>query len=192
MPAQFRLATPNDAPQVQSIYAPYCQTPISFEADAPSVDEMRARIVKTLETLPWLVCVQDDDVLGYVYASAYRERAAYRWSVDTTVYIHEQRQRRGLGRALYTALFEILRLQGYVNAYAGVTLPNPGSVRLHESMGFEKVGVYRHVGYKYGTWHDVGWYEKLLQPLPPEPAFPKPLGEVVSSPEFELAIQAGF
>ena len=178
MTTMIRLATPDDAEQVLAVYAPSCATPTSFEAGPPTLDDMRDRIQRVLLQFPWLVCADNRDIMGYVYASGHRERAAYRWSVDTTVYIQRKRHRQGLGRALYEALFSILRLQGYINAYAGITLPNPASVRIHEALGFEPVGIYRHVGYKCGAWHDVGWYQKLLQPLPPVPEEPKSVLDV--------------
>lgn len=168
----IRLATLDDAEQIQAIYAPYCHTPISFEMEPPSINEMRGRMAKILGAYPWLAYEQDEEVLGYAYAGQHRERAAYRWSVDVSVYVRQGRQRRGLGRALYTSLFALLRLQSYVNAYAGVTLPNSASVGLHEAMGFELVGVYRQVGFKYGSWYDVAWYQLLLQPRPREPLPP--------------------
>jgi L-amino acid N-acyltransferase YncA len=114
-------------------------------------------------------------VLGYAYASPHRERAAYRWSVDVAVYIAEQARRRGVGRQLYSTLFAMLVELGYYNAFAGVTLPNPASVGLHESMGFTPVGVYRNVGYKLGAWHDVGWWRRPLQPPAADPAEPRSL-----------------
>jgi phosphinothricin acetyltransferase len=191
MPPLFRLATPVDAEQVLAIYAPYCLTPTSFESGPPTVDEMRQRITKLAAAYPWLVCEDSGEVTGYVYACPHRERASYRWSVDTSVYVRTQRQRRGLGRALYTALLDVLRLQGYVNAYAGVTLPNPSSVGLHEAMGFRPVGVYHQVGFKRGAWHDVGWFEKLLQPRPSQPAPPRPVRDVAHLPAWEAALTAG-
>lgn len=169
MPPTIRLATSDDAEQVQAIYAPYCFTPISFEMEPPRVAEMQDRLVKVLGQYPWLVCVEGDEVLGYAYASQHRERSAYRWSVDTSVYVGHERQRRGIGRALYSSLFALLSLQGFVNAYAGITLPNPASVGLHGAMGFELVGVYKHVGFKCGAWHDVAWFQRLLQTRPDEP-----------------------
>jgi phosphinothricin acetyltransferase len=169
----FRLATPDDAAAIRAIYAPYCSTPISFELQPPAVEEMRQRITKILANYPWLVCESGAEIAGYVYACAHRERAAYRWSVDTAVYVRPQGQRRGLGRALYASLFRLLALQGYINAYAGITLPNPASIGLHEAIGFEPVGVYKQVGYKCNAWHDVAWYQLLLQPRPLEPEPPK-------------------
>jgi phosphinothricin acetyltransferase len=191
MPPTIRLAIPDDAEQVQAIYAPYCHTPISFETEPPGIEEMRGRLVKVLGRYPWLLCEDGGDILGYVYATQHRERAAYRWSVDTTVYVRQDRQRRGVGRTLYTALLAVLPLQGYVNAYAGVTLPNPASVGLHEAMGFQPVGVYRHVGFKCGAWHDVAWYQRPLQPPPDEPSPPRPLEEVQHTAEWEKALSSG-
>ncbi|HEY7154385.1 MAG TPA: arsinothricin resistance N-acetyltransferase ArsN1 family B [Gemmataceae bacterium] len=187
----FRLATPADAEQVLAIYGPYCSTPISFELEPPTVEEMRRRMAKILGYYPWLLCEEGGEVLGYVYACSHRERAAYRWSVDTAVYIHPQRRGRGIGRALYTSLFKMLPLQGYINAYAGVTLPNPASVRLHESMGFQRVGVYRQVGYKCEAWHDVAWYEMLLQPRPSQPQPPKSVQEIQDEAEWRSALCSG-
>jgi L-amino acid N-acyltransferase YncA len=181
MKPTIRLATLDDADAIQDIYAPYCSTPISFELQAPSIDEMRQRITRVLESHPWLVCEENSRIIGYVYACAHRERAAYRWSVDTAVYVSAQNHRRGLGRAMYTELFRLLVSQGYINAYAGVTLPNPASVRLHESMGFEPVGVYRQVGYKCNAWYDVAWFQRLLQPRPLEPSPPSRLAASLAS-----------
>src|SRR5215467_3029678 len=191
MPPTIRLATPDDAEEVRAIYAPYCHTPISFETEPPSVEEMRGRLTKVLGQCPWLVCEEGGEVLGYAYATQHRERAAYRWSVDTAVYVRQGRQRRGVGRALYTSLLAVLPLQGYFNAYAGVTLPNPASVGLHEAMGFQPVGVYRQVGFKCGSWHDVAWFQRDLQPRPDQPPHPRPLEEVRRSAEWGGALSAG-
>lgn len=191
MPPTIRLATLEDAEQIQAIYAPYCLTPISFEAEAPTVENMRGRLAKVLEQYPWLVCEDGGDILGYAYAGRHRERAAYFWSVDTSIYVRQGRQRRGIGRALYTSLLTMLPLQGYINAYAGATLPNPASVGLHEAMGFQLVGVYHQVGYKYGTWHDVAWFERPLQPRPSEPPPPRPLEEIQHTAELLAALRGG-
>jgi len=171
---KIRLATPADAPQITTIYAPIVAgTTISFELEPPSVDEMRSRIGATLSRLPWLVAVDDaGDLLGYVYASRHRERAAYQWSVDVSAYVLERARRTGVGKALYAELFEILVGLGYCEAFAGIALPNAASVALHESLGFEPRGIYRRVGFKLGAWRDVGWWQKSLQALP-HPASPK-------------------
>src|SRR5205085_974289 len=127
--------------------------------EPPSLDVMQARITQTVPHLPWLVCEKDDLIRGYAYASPHRARAAYQWSVDVTVYVREGQRRRGVGQALYASLFRLLVLQGYYNAYAGITLPNPASVGLHESLGFFPIGIYREVGFKLEQWHDVGWWQ---------------------------------
>jgi phosphinothricin acetyltransferase len=176
----IRLAEASDAGQVQAIYAPFCiDSVVSFEETAPSVDEMRQRMSRTLEHLPWLVCVNGQRVLGYAYAGRHRERAAYRWSVEVSAYVAEGERGRGVGKALYAELLRLVRVQGYVNAYAGITLPNPASVRLHEAVGFVPVGVYRSIGYKRGAWHDVGWWQLALRPHPADPAEPLSLAETL-------------
>ena len=148
----IRVADAQDAAQIRDIYAPHVLTSTaSFEVEVPSLATMEQRITDTLTTHPWLVYASAEGVRGYVYATSHRTRMAYQWSTDVSVYVHGEEQRRGLGRALYTALFAVLRLQGFYNAYAGITLPNPGSVRLHEAMGFVPVGVYHNVGYKFGS-----------------------------------------
>ena len=169
----IRLARDDDAPAIAAIYAPYVSdTPISFELAPPTATEMASRLSKTLARFPWLVAEAEGAVIGYAYASQHRERAAYQWAADVSVYVRKGQWGRGIGRALYIPLFAILRAQGYINVYAGVTLPNAASVALHEAMGMSPVGVYRHVGYKAGAWHDVGWWQGLLRdpaddPLPP-------------------------
>jgi L-amino acid N-acyltransferase YncA len=156
---EIRVATPEDAPVCAAIYAPICtSTHISFEEKAPSVDEMRARIVKTLEWMPWLAAVEDGNVVGYTYASRHRERPGYRWSVDVSVYVEERARGRGIGRTLYERLFAILEEQGFRRAYAGVALPNDASIAVHRALGFEQIGTYRRVGWKAGRWYDVAWF----------------------------------
>ena len=163
-PSSIRLATAGDAAPIADIYAPnVTDAVISFEAEPPDAGEMRRRIAGTLERYPWLVCERRGRVWGYAYAGAHGSRAAYRWSVDVSVYVHGEAHRAGVGRALYTSLFAALELQGFYNAYAGATLPNPASVGLHEAMGFRPVGVYRGTGYKMGAWHDVGWWHLPLR-----------------------------
>ena len=171
---KIRTATLDDAAAVAAIYAPVVQhTTISFETEPPDAAEMRARIEKTLACLPWLVAEDEAGaVCGYAYASKHRERAAYQWSVDTTVYVREGMRGRGVGRALYEKLLPLLAEQGYFQAFAGIALPNAGSVGLHEALGFEALGVYRNVGFKNGAWRDVGWWQKSLRPLE-MPAPPK-------------------
>ena len=171
----IRDASTSDAPAIAAIYAPIVQdTVISFELEPPGPDEFMRRIEKTLAKTPWLVCEEKGVLAGYAYASEHRERKAYQWSVEVSVYVAAAFRGKGVGRELYLELFSILRKLGYVNAYAGVTLPNPASVGLHESLGFTPVGVYRNIGYKSGAWHDVGWWQLALtehsrDPRPPTP-----------------------
>jgi L-amino acid N-acyltransferase YncA len=186
----IRLADENDAADIQAIYAPeVIETPITFETEPPSVDEIRRRLRETLALYPWLACEADGSVVGYAYATSHRSRASYRWSVDVSVYNHRGARGVGIGRALYTALLAILPVQGFVKAYAGITLPNPGSVGLHESMGFRPVGVYRDVGYKLGAWRDVGWWDLALQAAPAAPGEPLPLPQVAVDERVAAALR---
>ena len=188
----IRLAGERDAAAIAAIYGPYvASTVISFEIQPPAEDEMRRRIAQTLPSHPWLVYEQGGDVAGYAYASPHRARAAYGWSVDTAVYVAERYHRCGIGRGLYLSLFAILAAQGYVNAYAGITLPNPGSVGLHEHVGFRPIGVYRHVGFKLGTWHDVGWWRLALAPHPADPLPPRPLASVQAHDDWDTLLTRG-
>ena len=168
----IRLASLDDAPAIAAIYAPIVtDTAISFETQAPGEEEIRRRIAEALELYPWLVLVRQGTIAGFAYASRHRTRAAYQWSVDTTVYVDEPFRRQGIGRGLYLSLFAILTAQGFVNAYAGIALPNPASIALHEQIGFTPVGIYRNVGYKLGAWRDVAWFQRALNPCDgPPPA----------------------
>jgi phosphinothricin acetyltransferase len=164
-----------DAAACAEIYTPYVrETPISLEEHAPTVHEIRTRIETTTRTHPWLVAEDGTELIGYAYATRHRERACYRWATDVTVYVAPRSQRRGVGRALYEALFEALENQGFRIACAGITLPNPASVGLHEALGFRPVGVYRKIGWKFGAWHDVGWWQLELAAGADEPQEPGP------------------
>ena len=179
----IRLARIADAPAFQAIYAPIVRdSATSFELDPPTVPEMEQRIAKTLTRWPWLVCMQDDQLVGYAYASQHRERAAYQWATDVSVYIHEQCRGQGIGRMLYQSLFAVLRAQGYYHVFAGIALPNSGSVALHEAMGMTPLGIYRQVGYKLGAWHDVGWWQGTLQPVLVHPPPPQTITALQQSP----------
>jgi L-amino acid N-acyltransferase YncA len=150
---EVRLAEPaRDAAGVAEIYRSAVEGSVaSFETTAPDMDEISRRMRNVLQRAPWLVAVAGNEVLGYAYAGIHRERAAYRWSVDVSAYVREAHQGKGIGRSLYDRLLPMLRSQGFANAYAGITLPNPASVALHES-----------VGWKHGAWHDVAWYGMRL------------------------------
>jgi L-amino acid N-acyltransferase YncA len=171
----IRVATLADAPAITAIYAPVvANNSISFELAPPSESEMRERIAKTLASLPWLVSEDaHGQINGYAYASRHRERPAYQWSVDVTAYVREDSQRTGVGGRLYQALLTELAALGYCQAFAGIALPNAASIALHQSIGFEPIGVYRRVGFKLGAWHDVGWWQKQLR-VAAEPVAPKP------------------
>ncbi|MEA2677835.1 MAG: hypothetical protein QOJ81_1976 [Chloroflexota bacterium] len=173
---RIRLASVDtDAARVAEIYRPAVEGNfISFEEVAPTAYEMAERMRRVLARLPWLVAEDESGlVVGYAYASPHRERAAYRWSVDISVYVDPAFHRRGIGRLLYDELLKRLRGLGYLNVYAGVTLPNPASVTLHEAIGMHRIGVYERVGYKLGEWRDVAWFGmRLAEPgadPPPEP-----------------------
>jgi phosphinothricin acetyltransferase len=169
----------DDAARLAAIYGPYVRdTSISFETEPPTADEMRRRVEEVLERHVWLVACRGGEVVGYAYGSPHRTRAAYRWSVDAAVYLEPSSHRGGIARRLYGALFAILAMQRYVNVYAGITLPNPASVGFHEAMGFAPVGVYRRVGFKQGSWHDVGWWSRALREVPGEPEEPLRLGDL--------------
>lgn len=160
---KIRSIAPTDAAGVREIYAPFVsENATSFETEVPDVPTMEQRIRDVTARYPWLAFEVDSRLLGYAYASPYRARRAYQWCVEVSVYIHESARRCGIGRALYGSLFEMLRRQGYVNAYAGITLPNPASVGLHESLGFTGICVYPRVGFKFGKWHDVAWLQLRL------------------------------
>jgi L-amino acid N-acyltransferase YncA len=172
---RIRVARADDGAALAAIYAPSVTDAVtSFELVPPDAAEMARRLAAVLEVAPWLVLERDGEVAGFAYAARHRDRAAYQWSVDTSVYVGAAHQRTGVGRALYERLFELLLEQGFYLAHAGITLPNPGSVALHESFGFRPVGVYTAVGYKFGAWHDVGWWRMPLREPDAEPAPPRP------------------
>lgn len=190
--ATIRLATSSDAAAIAEIYAPYCDaTVVSFEETAPSSEEMARRIATIGATRPWIVLESHGRIVGYAYASPHHDRAAYRWSVSTAIYIGREHHRRGAGRALYTTLFALLRALGYRQASAGITLPNPASVGLHAAFGFAPAGVYRQIGYKMGGWHDVGWFQAEIQPGSDRPADPRSIRDLVDSPEWHDAVAFG-
>jgi L-amino acid N-acyltransferase YncA len=191
MSTQIRLAVSSDAGAVAAIYRPsITQSSTSFEIEPPNAAEMAARMAAVLERTPWLVLELAGVVAGYAYASKHRDRAAYQWSVEVSAYVDAACRGRGVGRALYASLFAILAAQGFRNAYAGVTLPNPASVGLHTAVGFTSIGVFRRIGYKAGRWHDVGWFEREIAPHTVDPPPPVPLPQL-SSVVLAPALEAG-
>ena len=187
----IRMAGAGDAAAVADIYRPYVTDAVtSFEVTPPGAAEMARRIETVLALAPWLVALDDAGTpVGYAYASRHTERAAYQWLVDASVYVREGHHRRGVGRALYAALFPLLCLQGFYVAHAGVTLPNAASVGLHESFGFRPVGVYSAVGWKLGAWRDVGWWQLSLQERPATPAPPLSLAEAQKLASWPAALR---
>ncbi|WP_323172890.1 GNAT family N-acetyltransferase [Natrialba sp. PRR66] len=159
----IRVATRSDAAAVREIYAPFCtSSAVTFEETPPTESEMADRIESTLERYPWLVAETDAGVAGYAYAGPLRKRQAYEWLVELSVYVAEDARRSGVGRALYEALFAVLKRQGYCDAYAVTTLPNPDTVRFHERLGFERLGDFPAMGYTQDAWHDVCWWRRPL------------------------------
>lgn len=170
---------PADAQAIGAIYAPFVlDDATSFEVAVPDPAEIERRIRAQCDKYPWLVFESDHTILGYAYASTHRARHAYQWCVEVSVYVQPRAHRRGIGRALYTALFDLLRRQGYVNAYAGITLPNPSSLGIHESLGFVPIGVFRQIGFKFGRWHDVAWLHLRLREDPAPTADPLSTAEL--------------
>lgn len=195
MKATIRLATEEDAADILEIYTPIIRdTAISFETKIPTGDEMRERIRQKITRFPWLVCEVEKALYGFLYASEFdadpHDAAVYRWSVISSIYVSERARKKGVASALYHAMFGILKLQGYYNVFAGITLPNVASVGLHEALGFQPVGVYRAVGYRLGAWRDVGWWQYVLQEHGPEPVEPLSLTAAVDSPAWREILAA--
>ncbi|PVX28197.1 GNAT family N-acetyltransferase [Sphingomonas pokkalii] len=179
----IRPATAGDAEAIAAIYAPHVlHGTVSFETEAPDPAAMAARMAASEGLYPWLVATQTDDfgdaVVGYAYATRFRERPAYRYVCETSIYMAEPVQRRGAGRLLYEALIDTLRAQRFVHAIGFIALPNDRSITLHEAVGFRRAGVFREVGYKQGQWIDVGiWQCELNAPATP-PVEPRPFRDV--------------
>lgn len=179
----IRLATPADAAAVAEIYRPHVQgTVASFELVAPDAAEMGRRITEVGATHPWLVAEASGAVVGYAYATRHRPRVAYQWCTEVSVYVREGQRGAGIGRRLYAPLLHLLFLQGFVTAYAVITLPNAPSVAFHERLGFERFAVFERIGYKLGDWRDVGWYRRLLRSHPDTPGAPLSMPEVLALP----------
>jgi L-amino acid N-acyltransferase YncA len=163
VPRAIRDATDDDAAACAAIYAPYvAETTISFEDEPPTAEELGRRIAVARQAHAWLVLEEDDEVVGYAYAAPVKDRAAYRWSCEVSVYLARGRSGAGRGRALYEALFARLAERGYRRAIAGMTQPNEASAALHRALGFEPIGVQRRIGWKHGAWRDVAWVQRPL------------------------------
>lgn len=176
----IRHAEPRDAVGCLDVYAPFVEgSPTSFEEQTPSLGEYTRRIERITRTHAFLVAEDDGVIAGFAYAGVHRERPAYRWAAEVTVYIGDGYRRRGLGRALYEPLFALLEEQGYRTLLAGITVPNDASIGLHLACGFEQVGVYRRIGWKAGAWRDVAWLARQLGPDTFEDAAPASPGSPV-------------
>lgn len=160
---KIRPATESDAEDVLTIYKPIVnETAVSFELTAPTIEQMRQRIQSSLETHGWLVAQDNNEVVGYAYASTHRPRQAYQFSVEVSAYVRPDKQGQGLARDLYQRLFAQLRQRQFHYAFAGIALPNDASIAFHQSMGFESIGVFRDVGFKFEKWHDVQWWQREI------------------------------
>jgi phosphinothricin acetyltransferase len=180
---RIRAAAAGDAVAIARIYAPYVEASvISFETEAPGPEAIGERMAAAGNLYPWLAAESDDgELIGYAYASAFRARAAYSWAVETSVYVDSAAQGRGVGSALYRPLLAILRAQGFAQAIAAITLPNPASVAIHEKFGFSHSGTYRQIGFKLGGWWDVGLLQCALAEARNPPPDPKPWGELAAA-----------
>src|SRR4030095_2396860 len=173
MAGNIRLAKKDDAAGMLEIYAPFIlNSGITQETEVPSVGDFQKRVTSNLEERPWLVCEINNEIAGYAYAGRHRDRKGYQWCTEASVYISEKYYGFGIANALYTALFDILKLQGYINAYAVITLPNERSIAFHKKFGFDYLTTYKKIGYKLGQWHDVGWMQYDINAHKDDPADP--------------------
>ncbi len=190
--AVIRVAREADASAMLAIYAPYVRdTAISFELEPPSDEEFRERVRTTLGFGLWLVCEAGGSFLGYAYGGPFHARRAYQWTVEVTAYVHADHHRKGVGLGLYTSLLGCLALQGFRSAVGVIALPNPGSVGLHERMGFTQAAALHAIGYKHGRWHDVGWWQRALGEHEPSPEPPRPPAAMQASAGWRRALEAG-
>jgi L-amino acid N-acyltransferase YncA len=184
---RVRIAKADDAESVLEIYRPYIlTTAFTFETEVPSTEQFGKRIETYLQKYPWLICEIDNKIAGYAYASTHREREAYQWTCESSVYVHDNFKGRGIGKELYAALFRILQIQGIRNVYAGITIPNKPSEHLHAKSGFELFATYENIGYKLGSWHKVGWWKLQLNGFDLKPPPPQKF------PELDRQVLSGF
>lgn len=177
----IRLASTDDADGIRAVYAPFVDTPVTFEEEAPSCEAYRERIAEICEKYPCLVAEEGGRIVGFAYAHELRERIAFQWNAELSVYLAPAAQGQGVGSRLYAALIELLRLTGIKAAYGVVTSPNPASERLHRAFGFALMGTQPHAGFTCGAWHDVAWYVREIAPFEDEPAPPAPFPSYASA-----------
>lgn len=159
----IRVATTKDSAALVAIYAPYViETAITFEYDVPSVADFEKRIENTLKKYPYLVAEENEEIIGYAYAGAYKDRRAYDWSSEITLYVQQSNQKQGVGARLYQALEESLKKQHVTTLVSCITAGNAKSEAFHQKQGFKQVALFPKIGYKFGKWHDVSWMQKSL------------------------------
>ncbi len=186
----IRLIDKYDTAAALGIYKPYVEnTAITFDYDTPSIAGFSEKIDTITAEYPWLVCMHGDEMAGYAYASRHRAKTAYQWSPESTIYLAPEFYGKGIAKALYSTLFSLLRLQGYFNVYAGVTIPNEKSERFHKAMGFEELGIFTKIGFKLGRWHDTKWLQLHLAEHIDNPALPAPIAEVRNTDEFNKIME---
>lgn len=183
---EIRLIKETDCAETLAVYAPYVlNTSITFEYEVPSYDEYLNRIKTNTIDYPWLVCLFENKIIGFAYVSKFRARSAYQWSPESTIYMSESFQGKGIASILYHTLFDILKLQGFYNVYAGLLIPNEKSERLHIKLGFEEIGVFKKVGYKLGKWHDTKWFQIHLLPHLLNPEIPLSINDISEKSDFK-------
>lgn len=176
------ISAETDAEACLKVYEPYVSyTPITFDYKVPEVKEFQSKIKDTIREYPWLVCLKNNQIEGYAYASRHRYKTAYQWSVESTIYLTEQLQGKGIGSILYETLLALLKIQGFYNVYAGVTVPNKKSESLHNKLGFEEIGIFKNIGFKSGVWHDVQWFHKVLEGYKINPDLPLKMEDLINS-----------
>lgn len=176
---QIRFAKETDVQDILNIYSHYIiSTAITFEYEIPSLTDFKNRMEKIQKQFPWLVYEEDGVILGYAYASIHKERAAYQWNVELSIYLSNNNTSHGIGTKLYKALIDIVTYQGYKNAYGCITLPNEKSIALHKRFGFEEIGVFPNTGNKFNRWHDVIWFGKQLKEYENIPKLPIKITEL--------------
>ncbi|SFH18696.1 phosphinothricin acetyltransferase [Desulfotomaculum arcticum] len=171
----IRMATESDTEEILAIYAPYVtDTAITFEYVVPTTKEFAERVRNILKKYPYLVALRDNAIVGYAYASAFNKRAAYGWAVETSVYVKQEGRKNGIGKKLYQVLEEILKKQNIINMNACIAYPNPESIGFHKHMGYKTVGHFTKCGYKFDTWYDIIWMEKVIgkHTINPKPVIP--------------------
>lgn len=189
----LRFINTFDAEEVLTIYAYYVKnTAITFETELPSVEEFTKRISEVSKNYPWLVALQDGKIVAYAFAKMHRPTGAYLWSPEVTIYVANDFQGKGIGKSLYEALFAILKLQGFHSVFAGIVLPNLKSIALHQSLGFEEIGVFKNIGFKLGKWHSSQWMQKSLGQDQQVPSNPISISELMNMPKLNEILVSSY